>query len=194
VAKALLACLSAHLAVPYSWRWSDARKAFLDVAECYAAMANLSQRRWPALPPLHLDPRFKGLPQLSPPPEILGAKLAKSLAPFGDASSLRRLARAARRYADACDVDKGGRPTMIAFNMLCLCLAEAFEDATKMPATITRNEASGKWGGKFFRLVEALWPVARKAATALSAQEPLRGPSNAERRGKQIQRLLRNFR
>lgn len=192
VTQALHACLQAHLAEPYRWSSSQVRSAYLRLADYYASLARLLSDPQPGLPPFHFDPRFKELPPLLASPVVLSVRLAETLAPFGDAAYFKRLAQAARKYAEACGADRGGRPALIPFNTLCLRLAEAFENATEARATITRNEANGKWGGKFFRLIEALWPVACEVASTLNAQRPLAGPSSTEARGKQVQRLLRN--
>jgi hypothetical protein len=41
------------------------------------------------------------------------------LLPFGNASDFKQLKKAARRYAKACVIDKGGRPPS-AFDTLCV--------------------------------------------------------------------------
>ena len=93
VTKALRAFMGWHIATPSRWRWSTARKAYLDLADDYDAIGKLL-RHWEsgrALPPVHHDPRFNQfrfncLKQLKPEPPVLRA----ALAPFGNSANFKR--------------------------------------------------------------------------------------------------------
>jgi hypothetical protein len=186
VTEALHACLCEHILEEYHWRWSEARKGYLRIAAYYAKVAELLRRgENVGLPPFHFDPRFKDLPPLSPPAEILAA----ALSPFGTTADFQQLAEAARRYADACVEDRGSRPKHFAFDALSRGLKLAFERAAERKATITRRDDRGEWDGDFFRLVEAVWPVACNIAEKVTGQ-PLPGPATTEARGKYLQRRL----
>ena len=192
VTEALHAFMRAHCATPGRWRWSTARKEYLRLAEDYAAIAKLLGPGKGVMPPLTFDPRFSALPPLWPDPSLLRAvclnQFRTALAPFGDAAFFEGLSMAARRYAKLC-VDAGGRPPPFAFDALSRGLKIAVEHATKRRATITRREDLGEWGGKLFRLVEAVWPVACGIAETITQRRAI-GPSTPSARGKHLQRAL----
>jgi hypothetical protein len=180
VTGALHAFLLAHIATPGRQRWSTVRKAFVDLSEDYAAMSKLL-RHWESgrgLPPIHADPRFKDLPLLTPEPAVLRA----ALAPYGNASEFAGLAKAAQRYAEACVRDDGGRPPFFAFDVLCVELKKAFERSTRRGAR--------ERDGDYFRLVEAVWPVAREVAEAVTKQPLPSDPSTSAALGKRLLRLF----
>jgi hypothetical protein len=106
--------------------------------------------------------------------------LRAALAPFGNADDFQRLARAARRYAAACVPDKGGRPPS-AFDILCGRLKHGYEDATGRSASST---------GDYHRLVEAVWPVAREVAEAVTKQPVPSNPSTSAALRRRLERLL----
>jgi hypothetical protein len=116
--------------------------------------------------------------------------LAAALAPF-DADEFERAAKAARRYANACVIDKGGSPPYLAFGALVIRLKHAFERAAERRATITRHEDRGGWGGDFFAIVETALPVVRDIAITVTPTRPMLVPSTSEVRGKFLQRLCR---
>ncbi len=190
VTEALHAFMRAHIATPGRWRWSTVRKAFFDVADDYAAISKLL-RHWESgrdLPPLHLDPRFKDLPPLWPEPPMLRAVLA----PFGNGAKFSKLAKAARHYAALCVPDEGSRPRSIAFDTLCVGLLDGLERATKRKAALTRHWG-GKWGGDYFRLVEAVWPVACEVAEAVANLPVRSSPPTSEALGQRLKRLLKRL-
>jgi hypothetical protein len=165
----------------------------------YSTIARLL-RRWEsggALPMVRFDPRFKDLPQLWPEPKQLRSVLTQ----FGDAAMFAGLAKEARRYAKACDRDEHGRPSRYhAFDVLCfglmgdavfVGLRGAVEGATGRKVTMTRYDDRGEWGGDFFHLVEAVWPVACKIAEAVIKRLMPPNPSTPEARGKHLQRALK---
>jgi hypothetical protein len=174
-------------ATPGRWRWSTMRRAFLDLADGYAAIAKVLGR-WESggtLPPVYFDPRFKDLPQLMDP-RVLGAVLAS----YGHAADFKDLAKAAQRYAGLCVRDEGSRPRfLVAFDALCVGdisrggLLRAFEGATKRKATSS---------GAYFRLVTAVWPAAREIAQAVTKQPPL-GPRKPGAMRKHLERLLKQL-
>jgi hypothetical protein len=148
---------------------------------------------------VRFDPRFEHLPRLGPEPKRLRAALTT----FGDAAMFADLAGAARRYAKACAKDERGRPSpYYAFDMLCfghrgdaVCvgLRGAVEGATGRKVTITRHHDRGEWGGDFFQLVEAVWPVACEIAEAVTMRRMPPNPSTPEARGKHLQRALKTI-
>jgi hypothetical protein len=118
------------------------------------------------------------LRQLTPEPAVLRA----ALAPYGNAADFRELATAAGRYAAACVPDDGGRPPSFAFDLLCVELNDVFERAT--------GRTAGESGGDYFRLIEAVWPVAREVAEAVTKQPLPSNPSTSAALGKRLQRLF----
>ena len=194
VTEALHASMRAHIATPHRWRWSDARKAYLRLAQDYAAIAQLLQPGGDVNPPLTNDPRFSALPSLWPDPPYLRTvaldQFRTALASFGDAAFFEGLAKAARQYAKRCAVDRGGHPPPYAFDALSSGLKHAFERATKRKATITHREDLGQWGGDFFSFVETVWSVACEIARTVPLPPPLT-PSTPEARGKHLQRALK---
>jgi hypothetical protein len=112
------------------------------------------------------------------------------LAPYGHAADFKDLAKAARRYAGLCVRDEGSRPRSLTFDTLCVGLMDGFERATNRKVKISRHRGSGEWGGEYFRLVEAVWPVAREIADAVAKQSVRSSPPTSEALGKRLGRLL----
>jgi hypothetical protein len=198
VAESLHASMRAHIATPYRWRWSRIRKEFEDLADDYSTIAKLL-RRWQSggvLPVIRVDRRFEDLPQLWAGPTRLRAVLTE----YGDAARFTDLAKAARRHAERCAVDKGGRSPPYVFDTLCFGhsgvsagLRGAVEGAGGRKVTITWHDDRGEWGGDFFQLVEAVWPVACEIAEAVTKRRVPPNPSTPEARGKHLQRLLERY-
>jgi hypothetical protein len=183
VTEALHACMRAHIATPGRWRLSTMRQTFLDLADDYAAIAKVL-RHWESggtLAPVYFDPRFKDLPPLMDP-----TVLRSVLAPYGRAADFKRLAKAARGYAELCVRDKGTRPRSLAFDTLCVGLVDAFERATKRKATSS---------GDYFRLVAAVWAVTGEVARGVTKQPPPpSGPLTPSAMRKRLLRLLKRRR
>lgn len=172
---ALRAFVAAHSATPGRWRWSNAKKAFLDLANDYTTISKLL-RHWEngrGLPPVHVDPRFESLPLLNPEPAVLRA----ALAPYGNTARFAELAAAAQHYASVCVPDNGSRPRTFAFDVLCFELEKVFKE-----------RRAPERGGDYFQLVKAVWPVAREVAQAATKQ-PLPDFTSAAL-GKRLQRLF----
>jgi hypothetical protein len=193
VTEALHACMRAHIAA-HRWTWVTARAAYSRLAKDYAAIAQLLRPDGGVVPPFSHSAPFNALPPLWPDPPLLRPALRQfsaALEPYGDAAAFEGLAKAARQYADLC-VGKDGRPPPFAFDALWLRLMVALEQATKRKATITHREDLGEWGGSFFRLVEAIWPVARGIAEKVTGRALEASTSSG--RGKHLQRGLKFLR
>ena len=141
VTEALHACMRAHIAAPYRFRWSDIRPDFMRVAqEARSVASHLGNLR--DLPPATVwlrnpEPMFKHLPLQS-------------------LSDLEALANEADQQAEACKLsDKGSRPEMLAFATLVAVLAQALGHATD-------DAPVGSVG--LVVLVDAVLPVARDIA------------------------------
>ena len=194
VTEALHACMRAHIAAPHRWTWVTARAAYSRLAKDYAAIAQLLRPDGGVVPPLSHSAPFNALPPLWPDPPLLRPALRQfriALERCGDAAVFEGLAKAARQYAGLC-VGEGGRPPPFAFDALWQRLMVAFEQATKRKATITHREDLGKWGGPFFRLVEATWPAARGIAEKVTGRALEASTSSG--RGKHLQRGLKFLR
>ena len=189
VTEALHAFMRAHIATTSGrWRWSTVRKAFLDLAEDYTALAKLL-RHWEsgrALPPHRFDPLFKDLPPLWPDPPVLRTKLA----PF-DAARSKGLAKAAKGYAKACPLDKGGRVSPSA-SRRCLSgslMRSSAQRNARPPSAAARLLAGG--AGTSSRSSSRRFGRWRATSPKLSLEQPVELKlSTSDARGKRLQRLL----
>jgi hypothetical protein len=105
-----------------------------------------------------------------------------------EAAGFDRLSDAAKRSANDAK-DKGGRPGMVAFQVLVKGLARAFEQATGRKAKVTWHEHRGAYEGRFVNLVEVALPIA--AWIAASSGRPLEYPANRKARGYYLSQLTR---
>jgi hypothetical protein len=155
VMEALHACMRTHIAIGdrRHKRFSDLRKDFLSLAR--AAEATATRLRGvhellKHLPPMQHDPAFRLVHD-----------------PQATAFELGDVAEAARRHADDCKrADRGGELPMQAFSVLAQGLVGAYQDATNRTGV-----GRGAREGQLLDLYEAVLPIAREIAEAVTGKE-----------------------
>jgi len=172
VTEALHACMRAHIATPYRFRWSDIGEDFGRVAEEARAVAMRLRKLRAAFDKVAIwlrdpDPMFKHLPLQS-------------------VSDLEALANEADRRAEVCS-DEGGRPEYVAFAVLAAGLMRALEHATG---------AVDVASAALVALVDAVLVVAQDVAKQ-STGERLEEPNSQDARRRYLRRMspdrLRRF-
>jgi hypothetical protein len=175
VTAALHTCMRIHILAPIRRyeRAADLRKDFealADEASEAAKKLYAVQDVLDRLPPMNHKPAFR----LAHPP-------------FSVTFELEGLAEEARKCAEVC-VDRGGATRIRAFRALVLGLEQAVQHATGQPAKVNWDAHRDRYEGKFFEVVEAVWPGVPGIAEAVTGR-PLRAPSTVVARGKFLERL-----
>jgi hypothetical protein len=175
VTAALHTCMRIHILAPIRTyeRAADLRKDFealADEASEAAKKLYAVQDVLDRLPPMNHNPAFR----LVHPP-------------FSVTFELEGLAEEARKCAEVC-VDPGGATRMRAFRALVQGLEQAVQHATGQPAKVNWNAHRDRYEGKFFDVVDAVWPTAHRIAKVVTGRL-LPAPETAVARGKFLQRL-----
>ena len=165
---AIIACVFTHFLLKHRGRLSDLRGNLAEASK-EARSAQNSLRK--------LSDILGDLPQ------SLRDELAARWGLFGEIAhrSLERQISWLVKVSVLTDVfsealktrDRGGRPKMRAFQVLARGLRDACETAGRS-AGVTYNPVSGSYGGEFYKLVEAVLPLASKLAEM--PQRPLPAP------------------
>src|SRR5262249_27059643 len=179
--SAVSTCIFTHTLEPHATRASQIRKDLLRARDT-ARKAHDSL--------CNLDAALSALPefalQLLEQHWGLSGDIARRFM-ANEVSWLRAVSSLADLSAKAF-VDKGGRPEMRAFRVLALGLAKAFKAGTGRRATVSWNDAKGEWSGKFMKLVEAVLPLAKTMAAAIT-ERPLLTPVSPLALGKYLHDL-----
>jgi predicted HicB family RNase H-like nuclease len=175
-----------NLAIPRK-RLSEFRKDLLRVSKEARAAQRSMHRLRTALE--SLSPPFSETlePLLDVQAKIALSITARQLPWFYALSSVADVAefRASRLGGK----DKGGAPKKLAFTMLVLYLARAFENATKRKAKVTWNAHKDRFQGDFISLVEGVLPLAKELAEGSGLPFPY--PNSRRSRGKYVYELTR---
>jgi hypothetical protein len=165
---AIIACVVTHILTSYRGRVSDLRGNLAE-ANKEARSAENSLRK--------LSDILGDLPQ------SLRDKLATHWGIFGEIAhrSLEReiswlidVSVHTDKFSEALKtLDRGGRPKMRAFQVLARRLRDACQSAGRS-AGVTWNPVSGSYEGEFYKLVQAVLPLASKLAEM--PQRPLHVP------------------
>jgi hypothetical protein len=99
----------------------------------------------------------------------------------------KTLSAGAQEKRRELELDRGGRPALIAFDAITLLLAGAFERATGYPARVTRVPGAAEYAGAFVELVEVVLAIINCAPAPAFDQ-----PVSSYSRGRKIERLTRN--
>jgi hypothetical protein len=97
--------------------------------------------------------------------------------------ALSDLSNMARFYAEMLS-DEGGAPKMVAFSALIRGLKRAFENATGLPAKVTKHPYREQFEGKFLQLVESVLPLALEVVGDSHGRMPY--PESPRARGKYV--------